>query len=206
MKKTTIITITLILSLLGSCTHTPKHSYVDYGHMNPEGSDKSKKAQHARSMRQAPVLTDALAFNYANLSARILRQRFTGARITRSVSSSLQVLLSALAGAGAGGTFNFSTDTVAKLSFGSALIPDFQGIFNAKSRAQAYQDGARLIEEAITDYLKDNGTPSSGELTREGAILIQRVNASVHMVEKTLAGILPTPADMDKATGKGEGQ
>ena len=89
-------------------------------------------------MHQKPEINDALAVNYANLAAKVLRNKFNNARIARSLSSSLQVLLSAFAGAGASETFSFSQNTISKLGFSSALIPNFQNIFNAKGRAQAY--------------------------------------------------------------------
>ena len=110
----------------------------------------------------------------------------------------MQVALAALAGAGA--AFDYGASTVTALSLGSAGIPQLQQIFDAKGRAQTYQDAVRLIEEAEIEYLAHNPRPSDRELTPNGVTLFQRVSASIHVVEKTLAGNLPTVQDMRQAT------
>src|SRR5208337_2934065 len=99
-----------------------------------------------------------LALNYASIVADILRARFNGARISSELSSSLQVILAAMAGAGA--AFSYGSATVAGLGLSSAAIPQLQKIFDAKGRAQSYQDAVRLIEEAEIEYLSLNQTPS----------------------------------------------
>jgi hypothetical protein len=171
-----------------ACTTSDKYSFVGYG----------KQPSTAGPNLETVVLNDQLALLYASNVATVLRCRFTGARITREISSSLQVILAGLAGAGA--AFNFGETTLAVLGLGSAAIPEFQGIFNAKGRAECYQDAVRLIEEAQIDYLAHNQQPSSRELTQNGVTLFQRVTASIHVVEKTLAGHLPSVQDMQKAT------
>jgi hypothetical protein len=174
---------------LAACTSTDNYSFVGYGKQpSPAGA----------SNRETVVLNDQLALLYASNVATVLRCRFTGARITREISSSLQVILAGLAGAGA--AFNFGESTLAVLGLGSAAIPEFQGIFNAKGRAECYQDAVRLIEEAQIDYLAHNQRPSPDYLTQNGVTLFQRVTSSIHVVEKTLAGHLPSVQDMQKAT------
>jgi hypothetical protein len=147
---------------------------------------------------QVPDLSDALALNYASSVATILRCKFNGARIAREVSSTAQVALAALGGAAA--AFNYSAKTVTALSLGSAGIPELQRIFDAKGRAQVYQDAVRLIEQAEIEYLALNQKPSNKVLTQNGVTLFQRVTSSIHVVEKTLAGTLPSVEDMQKAT------
>jgi hypothetical protein len=173
---------------LAACTSTEKYSFIGYG----------KRPSATGPNLEAVVLNDQLALLYASNVATVLRCRFTGARITREISSSLQVILAGLAGAGA--AFNFGKTTLAVLGLGSAAIPEFQGIFNARGRAECYQDAVRLIEEAQIDYLAHNQQPSSTALTQNGVTLFQRVTSSIHVVEKTLAGHLPSVQDMQKAT------
>lgn len=185
--KRTLICVTLSFAL-AACTTSDKYSFLHYGRT---------PAANATNL-ETPVLNDQLALLYASNVATILRSRFTGARITREISSSLQVILAGLAGAGA--ALNFGETTLAVLGLGSAAIPEFQGIFNAKGRAECYQDAVRLIEEAQIDYLAHNQQPSSKYLTQNGVTLFQRVTASIHVVEKTLASHLPSVEDMQKAT------
>jgi hypothetical protein len=187
LNKRSLICVTLSFAL-AACTTSDKYSFLHYGRT---------PAANATNL-ETPVLSDQLALLYASNVATILRSRFTGARITREISSSLQVILAGLAGAGA--ALNFGETTLAVLGLGSAAIPEFQGIFNAKGRAECYQDAVRLIEEAQIEYLAHNQRPSSDELTQNGVTLFQRVTASIHVVEKTLVGHLPSVEDMQKAT------
>jgi hypothetical protein len=143
-------------------------------------------------------LTDVVALNYASSVVTILRAKYTGARITREISSTAQLGLAAAAAYGA--AFSYSKSTLAVLGLASAGIPELQRLFGAKERAQMYQDAIRLIEEAEIEYLALNQKPSGTFLTQNGVTLLQRVTASIHLVEKTLAGNLPSAADMQKAT------
>jgi hypothetical protein len=176
---------------LTACTTTDKYSFIRYG----QSVDPSTGQYDAR---RDPVLTDVLALNYASSVAAILRAKYTGARITRELSSTAQIGLAAAAGYGA--AFHYSASTLAILGLGSAGIPELQRLFGAKERAQTYQDAIRLIEEAEVEYLALNQRPSTTVLTQNGVTLFQRVTASIHVVEKALAGNLPSVADMQKAT------
>ncbi len=186
------LTALLIGSFLGvSCTSSG-YSFVRYGQAADPATRRFNPAQD-------PQLSDILALNYADSVATLLRAKYTGARITREVSSSAQIILAAVAGAGAGGAFHLSKDALTVLGLGSAGIPELQRIFGAKERAQLYQDTVRLIEEAEIEYLAYNQRPTT-ELTQNGVTLFQRVTASIHVVEKTLAGNLPSVIDLKKAT------
>jgi hypothetical protein len=186
----TAIFLFLFLAFSG-CATTDDYSFVRYG-QTPD------PATHQLDPTTVPALSDVLALNYASSVAAILRCKFKGARITREISSTAQVALAAAAGASA--AFHYSATTVAALGLGSAGIPELQKIFDAKGRAQVYQDAVRLIEEAEIEYLSLNQKPSNSVLTQNGVTLFQRVTASIHVVEKTLAGNLPTVDDMKKAT------
>jgi hypothetical protein len=189
IKVPRLAALGLCIALAGCATD--KYSFIRYG----QSVDPSTGQYDAR---RDPVLTDVLALNYASSVAAILRAKYTGARITREISSTAQVALAALAGAGA--AFHWSASTITALGLGSAGIPELQKIFDAKGRAQVYQDAVRLIEEAEIEYLALNQRPSPTELTQNGVTLFQRVTASIHVVEKTLAGNLPSVQDMQQAT------
>jgi hypothetical protein len=180
---------TVVCAALSGCA-AERYSFVRMSH---QLDATGKYDPHAR-----PELTDAVALNFADSVATLLRARFTGARITREVSSTLQVGLAAVAGAGS--VFQLGPRTLAALGLGSAGIPELQGIFNARGRAEVYQDAIRLIEEAEIEYLAHNQRPSPDVLTQNGVTLLQRVTGSMHVVEKTLAGRLPSVQDMQQAT------
>jgi hypothetical protein len=173
-----------------SCS-TERYSFVDYGNQT---DPRTGQPNYKRELQ----LNDALALSFASSIAELLRAKYTGARITREISSVAQLGLAAAAAYGA--AFDYSKSTLAVLGLGSAGIPELQRIFGAKERAQTYQDAIRLIEEAQIEYLALNQSPSPKILTQNGVTLLQRVTASIHVVEKTLAGNLPSVEDMHKAT------
>jgi hypothetical protein len=183
-----------VLALCGvfaACT-TDRYSFVDYSQqVNP-------RTGQVNADRRDVKLSDMLALNYASSVVMLLRAKYTGARITREISSTAQLGLAAAAAYGA--AFNYTKSTLAVLGLASAGIPELQRLFGAKERAQTYQDAIRLIEEAQIEYLALNQQPSPDVLTQNGVTLLQRVTASIHVVEKTLAGNLPTVEDMQKAT------
>ncbi|MEY2537966.1 MAG: hypothetical protein QOG67_1706 [Verrucomicrobiota bacterium] len=189
MKVPRLAALVLCFALVGCATD--KYSFIRYG----QSVDPSTGQYDAM---RVPVLTDVLALNYANSVVAILRAKYTGARITREISSTAQLGLAAASAYGA--AFKYSASTLAVLGLGSAGIPELQRLFGAKERAQTYQDAIRLIEEAEVEYLSLNQKPSATELTQNGVTLFQRVTASIHVVEKALAGNLPSVDDMHKAT------
>jgi hypothetical protein len=190
IKVSKLLTFFLCFAL-SACSTVDHYSFIRYG----ETPDPTTQQFDPTAI---PPLSDVLALNYASSVASILRCKFTGARIAREVSSTAQVALAALAGAGA--AFNWSATTITALGLGSAGIPELQKIFDAKGRAQVYQDAVRLIEEAEIEYLALNQRPLPNVLTQNGVTLFQRVSASIHVVEKTLAGNLPSVQEMQKAT------
>jgi len=191
MTKVRKLPMLFLCFALTACTTIDKYSFIRYG-QTPNQTTQQFDAT------AIPPLSDVLALNYASSVASILRCKFNGARITREISSTAQVALAALAGAGA--AFHWSASTITALGLGSAGIPELQKIFDARGRAQVYQDAVRLIEEAEIEYLALNQRPSPTELTQNGVTLFQRVTASIHVVEKTLAGNLPSVQDMQQAT------
>lgn len=183
--------IAILLCLtLAACSTTDKYSFIQSARI-PDANGKY-------DVSEPLVLSDQLALKFASNVAAILRTKFSAARITREVSNSTQAILAGIAGAHQ--AFNLSASAIAVLGLSSAGIPELQGIFNAKGRAEVYSDAVRLIEEAQVEYLAHNQQPSDSFLTQNGVTLFQRVTASVHVVEKTLAGRLPTLKDMQQAT------
>jgi hypothetical protein len=176
---------------LTACTTTDKYSFIRVEQTTDPNTGRLLLSP------EAPVLSDGLALNYASSVASVLRSKFNGTRITNEVASTIQVTLAALAGAGA--AFDFGASIVAGLALGSAGIPELQKIFDAKGRTEVFQDAVRLIEEAEIEYLSFNQNPSNTLLTQNGVTLFQRVTASIHLVEKTLAGRIPSLADTQKA-------
>jgi len=185
--------VVAILSLaLTACTTTDKFSFTRLGQTFDPNTGQ------LIDPTAPPKLSDGLALNYASSVANALRAKFNGTRIANEVAATVQVTLAALAGAGA--AFDFGASTVAALGLSSAGIPQFQRIFMTQGRIDAYQDAVRLIEEAEIEYLAFNQYPSGTVLTQNGVTLFQRVTASIHLVEKTLGGRIPTLADTEKAT------
>ena len=188
VRASKCIALTLCFSL-SACT-APRYSFVGMGRTLDSSGNYDPQI--------APKFSDALAINFADSVATLLRSKFTGARIADEVGRTAQIILAGLAGATA--AFDFGASTVAALGLSSAAIPELQRIFNARGRSQVYQDAVRLIEEAEIEYLSFNQDPSDTILTQNGVTLFQRVTATIHVVEKTLTGTIPTVDDMLKAT------
>ena len=100
---------------------------------------------------EPPVVSDGLAINYANSIEIIMRCNATKSRITREVSATAQVGLAAFGGVGA--AYNWSKTTLTVLGLASAAIPQLQGIFDAKGRADVYNQAANMIQDGIWEYL-----------------------------------------------------
>ncbi len=176
--------------------------YRQYERYEPSLTQLARMAANPPSHQDQPFITpvfsDALVIDYSDHVKSILRAKFTTARFARYTSGTVQVVLAGLAGAGA--ALSFGTTAVAALGLGSALTPQLSSVFNAKAQAEIYQDAVRYIEEAEVDYLKNNPEPSAEELTPNGILLYQRVTGTVHIVEKSLAGHLPSLQDLQQAT------
>ena len=212
-SKAACLARTALLACLAfptSCAHDPyagtsghRSAYSDYERYEPSLVQLGRmSANGVHGHTDDPFVpyrfSDQLVFNYADHVTSILRGKFTGARLANYTSGTLQVILAGLAGASA--AFSFGATTTAALGLSSAAMPQIGNVFNAKSRAETYQDAIRLIEQAEAEYLVQNPQPSDTILTPNGVILYQRVTATVHIVEKALVGQLPTPKEMELAT------
>ena len=126
-----------------------------------------------------------------------MRCNATKSRITREVSATAQVGLAAFGGVGA--AYNWSKTTLTVLGLASAAIPQLQGIFDAKGRAEVYNQAANMIRDGIWEYYSLNSSPSSNILTSNGLTLAKKVSAAISLVDNTLVGQLPSPTQMRQA-------
>src|ERR1700730_9958666 len=83
--------LALILCFSLSACETQTYSFVRMGHTL---DSRGNYDPHI-----SPKLSDALAINYADSVATLLRAKFTGARIANEVGRTAQVVLAGLAGA-----------------------------------------------------------------------------------------------------------
>jgi hypothetical protein len=144
-----------------------------------------------------PAVSDGLAINYANSIEIIMRCNATRSRITREVSATAQVGLAAFGGLGA--AYNWSKTTLTVLGLGSAAIPQLQGIFDAKGRAEAYNQAAEMIQDGVLEYYAHNPEPSPSEFTPNGLTLVKKVATAINLVNDTITGHLPSQKDMQNA-------
>jgi hypothetical protein len=142
------------------------------------------------------VPSDVLIMSFADNVMIIFDAKSTGSRYAREASSTAQVALAGIIGASS--AFKLGARTIAGLGIGAAGIPELQRIFDARGRADTYEEAANQIRIGIGEYLAFNG-PATNELTPNGVTLYKRVIANIHLVEKTINGHLPTPQDMAQA-------
>ena len=176
---------------LSACKSTDSLTLFNYGKIpNPGATAPSDPLV-------PPAVSDGLAINYANSIEIIMRCDATKSRITREVSATAQVGLAAFGGLGA--AYNWSKTTLTVLGLGSAAIPQLQGIFDAKGRADVYNQAANMIQDGIWEYYSLNSSPSSYILTSNGLTLVKKVSAAISLVDNTLVGQLPSAKQMRQA-------
>src|SRR4029077_269374 len=182
--------VSLSLGLEACATDTT--TFLKYG--NP----RSNAALPPREqLMAAPAVSDGLAINYANSVEIIMRCKATQNRITREVSATAQVGLAAFGGIGA--AYNWSKTTLTVLGLASAAIPQLQGIFDAKGRAEGFNQAAEKIQDGVLEYYAHNSRPSSVYFTPNGLTLVNRVASAINLVNDTINGHLPSQASMQKA-------
>lgn len=153
-------------------------------------------------------ITDADVLGFTDDVKKILQRRSNLARRARMFSGSGQILAAA-AGATLGLIAHANVETVAALAAVSAVIPELQTIWDARGRAETYNQGLNLIQKAEARYLekKTAGGPlkqgiSSQELTPEGVELLKEVTASIQVVGTALVELIPTVDELLAAHGK----
>lgn len=149
---------------------------------------------------------DADVIGFSSDIQKALRRRMDRARRVRLGSGSTQVLFAAT-GATLGLVIKDLT-TAASLAAISAVIPEFQRIFQAKERSEAYECGLELIRDADVRYyqkITEKGyveTIPVDKLTKDGAALLSEIAACLKLVDKAILQTIPSIEDLQAATGR----
>jgi type IV secretory pathway VirB3-like protein len=189
---TLFATLIVLIALFLGCGCASYHRYrptpEEYSGISREGKDLGD-------------MTDAAVVAYADRVRDTLRKRFHIARITRQSSSTAQVLLAGVAGIAA--AFTAGATVVVSLAAGSVAMPQVAEIFDAGSRAVAYQQAVAKISAAENAYFRARaGRPPvvpKDVLTIDGALLYEAINGATDAVELFQAGMLPTLEQMQRA-------
>jgi hypothetical protein len=184
------ITAVLCILFVG-CANTDKLTLFNYG------IDPNSTSAKPMDRMTPPDVSDGLAINWANSMQVIMRCNSTGSRIAREVSSTAQVGLAAFSGIGA--AFNYGATTLAALGMSSAGVPELQKIFNAKSRAEVYNQAANMIQDGVLEYYEHDTAPSKKNFTPNGLTLVKKVSAAITLVDNALTGQLPSVKQMKQA-------
>jgi len=153
-------------------------------------------------------VSDADVIGFSSDIQKALRRRMDRARRVRLGSGSIQVIAAAT-----GATLGLMTGdvaTAAVFAAVSAIMPEFQHIFQAKERSEAYEQGLELIQDADTRYYnKRTESASAGiesipinKLTKEGAALLSEIAACLKLVDKAILQTIPSIEDLQAATGR----
>ena len=151
-------------------------------------------------------VSDADVIGFSSDLQKALRRRMDRARRVRLGSGSIQVIAAAT-----GATLGLMTGdvaTAAVFAAVSAVMPEFQHIFQAKERSEAYEQGLELIQDADARYYKkmteNTGiqTIKTNELTKEGAELLSEIAACLKLVDKAILQTIPSIEDLQAATGR----
>ena len=151
----------------------------------------------------AGAITDQHILDFSENVKEALRRRMNRARLARMFSGTIQVLTAATA-AGLGAV-SANIDTITALAGTSAVMPQLQEIFGARERAQYYEQGASLVEQAQGRYLgavaRKEVDPALPEISLAAVALFNETVAAITVVEKALVDRLPTVEELQKATG-----
>lgn len=131
----------------------------------------------------------------------LLRKKATISRILRETSATAQVMAAAGAASLAAVTGG-ATKAVTILAGSAAVIPTLQSVFEAKERAEAYNQGVGLVADAESRYLTaTHGRIETTTLTQDGAHLIEETIAALKLVETAIISQIPDTGDVQKARG-----
>ena len=153
-------------------------------------------------------ITDADVFAFTNDVKQAWRYRSQKARVGGVLTGVGTLGLSAAATTVAGTAgLKSSGDTIPILTGIGTFLGEALGLVDPGGRAEAYQDGLKLILDAEGEYLESlpkdkKGNASGMELTDAGAKLFQRVNAAIVVVDKALQSRVPTKEEIEAATAR----
>ncbi len=178
------------------------------------GVDQSGYASESDNKPSAPV-TDQTIIDCKVTVVNMLRDRMNSARLARTGGGFIQVVTAAASAMFTGTTGASALATSTILSGTSAIIPELSNVFEAKERAEVYSKGVEMIEDAYAQYLEDITTakeepsppscspcrsPIGETLSPAAAVLYGKIGGALHVVEKGLAGQLPTLEELQKAS------
>ena len=149
--------------------------------------------------------TDRHVLVVVNDLTNVFRGRLNVAMAARHFSSFTQVVTAAAAATLT--TLKPSEKTlITILAASSALMPQFQTIFDAKGRAAAYEQGAVMLANAEAAYFKALATTGKDfnpdQLTPQGAQLYQAALSAIQVVEQLSVSILPSVEQIRAAKGE----
>lgn len=106
-------------------------------------------------------------------------------------------------GAVAAGANGGSSGLITGLAAGVNFLLQVLGIIKPDARANAFSEGGGLILDAESEYFvaltkKRVYHVPTDRVTAQGAVLLQKVNAAVKVVSRSMVGLLPRYADMEK--------
>lgn len=186
------------LVVITGCSSYKTSNDLSYYLFRPDYIDTASKRAGSSQIQQ---VSDDDALRFSTGVRHKLRQRTVIARLARETSATLQVLTAAAAaalGVASGGV----TPAMTALAATSAVVPQFQEVFDAKQRAEAYNQGVTLIGDAESRYLAAvQGKIANDTLTPAGANLILQVNATLKLVETALVSQIPDRKSYDTAHG-----
>jgi len=153
-------------------------------------------------------ITDADVFAFANDIKQAWRNRSQAARTAGVLTGVSRVgLAGAATTVAATSPAGASADAVPVLTGIATFIGEIFGIVDTGGRAEAYQDGLRLILEAEAEYVAalpagagGRANVSGTRLTAAGKQLFSRVNAAIAVVDKALQNRVPTKEEVEAAT------
>lgn len=97
---------------------------------------------------------------------------------------------------------NFAWPVGPIISGVSTLISKFVSMVNPSVRIEAYADGIGLLSDAKAEYFKalGDGQVPDKKMTEHGMALLKKTNYAIAVVEKTVAGRVPTAKEVTGAT------
>lgn len=203
--------LVLLTISLSACTTTDM--LIIGGKKSAHEQTKFNDYEHHYLFEPSPVqmanataneITDKQILDFSENVKEALRRRMNRARLARMFSGTIQVLTAATA-AGLGAV-SANIDTITALAGTSAVMPQLQEMFGARERAQYYEQGASLVEQAQGRYLgavaRDETKPQvPPKISLAAVALFNETVAAITVVEKALVDRLPTVEELQKATG-----
>lgn len=197
--------LVLCLFLASSCTaryvYTPTIAELAVDKTNIVLDGVSEKINKTAGIQ----ITDADIFAFTNNVKQAWRNRSQASRtfdvltgVSRVGLAGAATTVAATKGLGSSG------DTIPVLTGIATFIGEIFGLVDPAGRAEAYQDGLKLILDAEAEFVEKvpNGLASGTSLSDAGKGLYKKVVAAIALVDKALQGRIPTKEEVEAATAK----